>query len=258
MKKAKLLTSILLASILLLTQVFVAFAAPQHEISPIAGTVQAVTLETDPNTGITTVLVEIKSEDGKNQTVRISLETAGSPDLGLVTLNDNGNPIIVEPLPGHIQIDPAIIISVGKQQNPVASAITTFFSNIPELDYDAVMDAHSSGNGFGLIVQALLLTEKLGGNAAMFREILQAKKDNDYSNFPLDDGTIPTSWGQLKKAIAEKLLGAVMSHNQGNNSDNSNSGSGNGNSGNNSNNGNSNKDKNKDKPNNGNGKPNKP
>jgi hypothetical protein len=257
MKKAKIITSILLASILLLAQVFVAFAAPNHEKGSIAGTVQAVTLDTDPNTGITTVSVEIKGENGKSQTVRISLETAESPAVGLVTLDKDGNPIIVNPLPGYIQIDPTSIISAEKDQNPVASAIATFFSDIPGLDYDVIMEAHANGNGFGVIVQALFLTEKLGCDAGVFQDILQAKKDNDYSNFPLDDGTIPTTWGQLRKAIADKQLGDVMSEN---NSDNGNADNGNGNGNPNANKANSNKDKNRDKPNNGNGngKPNKP
>ncbi len=258
MKTAKIITSLLLTGTLLLAQVLVAFAAPQQQ-GMIVGTVQAVTLEKDPSTGLTTVLVEVKGENGKTQIVRISLETAESPDLGLVTLDDNGNPIIVNPLPGSIQIDPATIISQEKQQNPVASAIATFFSDIPGLDYDAIMEAHANGNGFGVIVQAIFLTEILGGDAAMFQDILDAKKNNDYSNFPLDDGTIPISWGQLKKAIVEKHLGVVMSHNNGNNS-NGNGNTNNGNSNGNANNGNSNKDKNKDKPNNGNGNgnPNKP
>ena len=255
MKKANFLTSILLASILLLAQVLVVFAAPNQSPDLIIGAVHAVTLKTDPNTGITTVFVEIQGQNGKTQTVQISLEMAESPDLGLVTLDENGNPVIVDPLPGSIQIDPTTVISAEKYQNPVASAIVTFFSSsIPDLDYDVIMEAHSNGNGFGVIVQALFLTEKLGGDAGVFQKLLEAKQENNYKDFPLDDGTIPTNWGQLKKAIVDKHLGIVMSHNHGNNSDNS-SGNGNGNG---NANGNSNKDKNKDKPNNGNGHPNKP
>ena len=245
MNKVKFLTSILLASVLVLAQVLVAFAAPPGG-NAIAGTVQAVTLDTDPNTGVTTIVVEIRGENGKTQTVRISLEMAESPDLGLVTLDGNGNPVIVNPLPGSIQIDPTTVISEEKHPNPVASAIATFFSSVPDLNYETIMQAHVDGSGFGVIVQALFLTEKLGGNATMFQDILQAKKTNNFENFKLDDGTIPTSWAQFRKAVADKHLGIVMSHNNGNNSDN---GNGNGNA----NNGNGNKEKNRGGSHNGNG-----
>lgn len=256
MKKAKFLISILLTSILLLAQVLVAFAAPEQETASIAGTVQAVTLETDPNSGVTTVVVEIKAEHGKTQVVRISLEAAESPDLGLVTLNEDGNPVIVDPLPSYVQIDPTIILSTEKQQNPVASAIFTFFSSsIPDLDYQTIMDAHMDGNGFGVIVQALFLAQELDGNAAMFQTILEAKKTNNFDDFRLDDGTTPTSWGQFRKAVADKHLGIVMSHHNSNNSDN-----GAGHSNGNANHGNSNNDKsnNGNHNGNGNGNPNKP
>ena len=258
MKKTNFVRSILLASILLLTQVLVAFAAPKQSGDLILGTVQAVTLKTDPNTGTTTVWVEIKGENNKTQMLQISLETAESPDLGLVTLDENGNPVIVDPLPSSVQIDPTTVISEEKYQNPVANAIVTFFSSsIPDLDYQVIMDAHANGNGFGVIVQALFLTEKLGGDAEIFQKLLEAKKANNYQDFPLDDGTIPTNWGQLKKAVADKHLGVVMSHNHGNNSDH---GNGNSNGNGNADNSNRNKDKHKDKSNNGNGngKPSKP
>jgi hypothetical protein len=245
MKKAKIFTSILLASFLILTQVAVAFAAPRVEdVTPMTGTVQAVTLKTDPNTGVTTVLVKIKGENGGTQTVRISLETAESSVLGLVTLDEDGNPVIVNPLPGYVEIYPSMVIPDEKPYSPVAGALAKFFSSIPDMSYDAIMEAHVNGNGFGVIVQALFLTEKLGGDVTIFQEILQAKKDNDFSNFPLDDGKIPTSWEQLKQAIADQHLGIVVSHNNGNNSNNDHANNGNGNT-------NSNRDK--DKSNNGNG-----
>jgi hypothetical protein len=247
MKKARIFTSLLLASLLVLSQVAVAFAAPKLQgAGSIAGTVESVTLETDTNTGVTTVLVEIIGANGQTQNVRISLETAQSPALGLVTLDAEGNPVIVNPLPSYIEVDPTTVIPDEQPRHPIASALATFFSDISGLDYNTIMEAHSNGNGFGVIVQALFLTEKLGGDATIFQEILQAKKDNDFSNFPLDDGTIPRSWGQLRKAIAEKHLGTVISHNNGNNGNNDNANNDNGNE-------NSNQDKNKDKSNNANG-----
>jgi hypothetical protein len=259
MKKAKIFISLFLASILVLTQAAIVFAARgEEDAGPIAGTIQAVTLATDPNTGVTTVLVKIKGENSGMQSVRISLETAESPSVGLVTLDEDGNPVIVNPLPGTIEIDPTTVIPDEKPHNPVGSTLVLFFADIPDLDYDAVMEAHASGNGFGVIAQALFLTQELGGDATVFQNLLQAKNDNDYSNFPLDDGTIPTSWSQLRKAIAEQKLGTVMSQNNHNgDNDHTNNGNNNPNAGKDkSNHGNSNANGHGNG--NGNGSPNKP
>ncbi|SRR6266487_2150036 len=260
MKKAKIITSILLAGLLIFTQVAVAFAAPSfQEATAIAGTVEEVTLETDTNTGVTTVLVKIMDESGGTQTVRISLETAESSNLGLVTLDGDGNPVIVDPLPEFIEIDPATVIPDESPRHPVGNALALFFSNIAGLDYSAIMDAHTNGNGFGVIAQALWLTRKLGGDEAsleLFTSILDAKNSGEYSGITWSDGsaitmlngTPPTNWGQFRQALMEEKgnLGIVMSQkNKENNSSNGNNG--------NTNNGNSNKDKNKDKSNNGHG-----
>jgi len=120
-----------------------------------------------------------------------------------------------------------------------------------------IMDMHANGNGFGVIAQALWIIKKLGGDADDFLLLLDAKKNNDFSDFQLADGTIPTTWGQLKRAVSENL-GTVMSYKDkeitGNNGNNSN-GNSNPDKGN-------NKDKDKDKSNNGksneNGSSNKP
>lgn len=259
MKKAKFFISLILASVLIISQAAVVFAAPTQAITdPITGTVQGITLETDPNTGVTTVLVEVL-EGNVYQTVRISLETALDPDLGLVILDEDGNPFINEEALGlEIVIDPAMVIPDDEEpEHPVGSALATFFSDITDLDYDAIMTAHENGFGFGVIAQALWITRKLGGNASNFALILDVKKSGDYSNIiwsdgtvvSLPDGTVPTNWGQFRKAAMDKSsLGMVMSHKD---KDIGNNGNGNVN-GNNNGNGNA-KDKNKDKDNNGNG-----
>ena len=258
MKKAKIIISILLASVLILLQVATVLAAPAASSSKtIAGTVKEVTLETDVNTVVTTVLVTIIDKKGVSQTVRIGEQTAS--DLGLLDYDDDGNPFIVDPLPEFIEIKSTDVIANEDAKNPVGSALATFFSDITGLDYDAIMDAHSEGYGFGVIAQALWLTRKLDGDASIFQQILQAKKDGDFSQFTFEDGTSPTNWGQFRKAILggdkKGSLGFVMS--QKNKETNGNGGTPNdGNA-----NGKNNKD-NKDKPNkdNGNGKgnPNKP
>jgi hypothetical protein len=263
--KAKLFFNILLVSILLTTQVTVVSAsASLDDAAPISGTVQAITLETDPNTGVTTVLVAVLDEEGASQSSRISQETA--VELGLVTLDEDGNPVINEDALGlDIEIDPSDVIpGVDEIQHPVGSALATFFSNIPGLDYDTIMNVHEAGNGFGVIAQALWLTLKLEGDSGDFITIIEAKKSGDFSDFILEDGTSPMNWGQFKKTVLDgdkKNNPSVGISNKDKNKDNGNAAN-NGNTNNNgneNNNGNgNNKDKDKDKKNNGNGNPNKP
>lgn len=251
MKKAKWITSLILAGVLILSQVSAVLAAPAREGGQlISGTVQRIALESDASTGVTTVLVTVVSDNGQSQAVRIALAAAAT--LGLVTLDGDGKPVINQMALGQIiEIDPTTIISTEKQ-NPVGYALSTFFSDVEGLDYNAIMQAHGMGNGFGVIAQALWLTRKLDGDATVFLAILTARQTNDFSDFTMPDGSSPASWGQLKKAILDGAkngnLGVVMSakdnngnHNgngQGNASDN---GKGKG------------KDKEKDKSNNGNG-----
>lgn len=252
MKNTKFLISLILASVLVISQVAVVFAAPTQEgTDPIIGTVQKITLETDPDTGVTTVLVEVLDENGVSRTVRISQDTALEPELGLITLDDDGNPLSNQDALGlEIAIEPADIIpDMAQEQHPVGSALSTFFSDIEGLDYYAIMEAHENGNGFGVIAQALWLTRKLNGDASNFALILQAKKDGDFSAFTFEDGTSPVNWGQFRKAVMGEdkkgNLGIMMSDtNQGNGNSN---GNGNGN------NKDKNKAKNKDRNNNGNG-----
>jgi len=247
MKKAKFLVSLTLAVTVLVAQASAVFAAP----TSITGTVQSITLETDTNTAVTTVLVTLL-ENGATQIVRIGIESATA--LGLVTLGGDGNPIINDLALGQpIEIDPATVISAQQDnQHPVGSALATFFSDILNLDYETIMTAHDEGTGFGVIAQALWLTKKLDGDVDLFILILEAKKNKDYSAFLLEDGTIPQNWGQFKKAVMDGKKGKpgiVMREKDNNGNDNN--GNGNGKD--------KDKDKNKDKDkdNNGNGNGNK-
>lgn len=249
MKRSMFFLSIALVGILVVAQVSPVFAAPSlNHQRAISGSVQEITLEADPSTAVTTVIINVLDGKGKTQIVRVSLESAAK--LGLVTLDGDGNPIINELALGQaIEIAPTMIIP-SEKQNPVGSALSTFFSDIDGLDYSVIMDAHSTGNGFGVIAQVLWLTRKLEGDVSVFLALLDAKKNNDFSSFVLEDGSTPISWGQLKKAIMngdkKGNLGVIMSN------------KGHDNHGNGSGNGNNNKDKNKDKGNNGNGNGKKP
>jgi hypothetical protein len=239
MKSGKYFISLLLTAVLIFTQATVVFAAPNlGKADFLSGTVQEISLQADAATGLTTVVVKLVNINGDTQTARIGLETA--LNLGLITLDGDGKPLINEAALGtDIEIDPTTILKEDKQ-HPVGLALSTFFSDIQGLDYSSVMDAHSQGNGFGVIAQVLWLTRKLGGDASVFEAILQAKKDGDFSSFTFEDGSSPTSWGQFRNAVLGEdkkgNLGIVMS-----NRDQDENG----------NNGNGNSDKTKDKTNNG-------
>ena len=248
MKNAKIFASIFLASVLFLTQFSAVFAAPPTDkAASIAGTVTEVTLVTDPSTGIITVLVTVTDQAGGTHTVRIGEKTAAK--LGLIDYDSaDGNPFIVNPPPSFVEIDAKNILTDEERGHPVVTALATYFADIEGIDYDVIMAAHSDGFGFGLIAQSLWLIRKMGGTSEDFLLLLDAKKNNDFSDFPLDDGSTPASWGELKKAVADHSLGSIMSKRDKSSPGENPSPAGNPNA-----NTNKNQDKNKDKPNNGNG-----
>jgi hypothetical protein len=263
MKSIRIFTSLIMASLLILGQVSAAFAAaPLQGTTIIAGEVIAISVQPDINTGINMVFVTLRN-NGVDQTVRISEKDAA--DLGLVYYEDAG-PIPDDSWLGYwLEIDSTLVIpdpvvqAPEEPQHPVGSALATFFG----LEYDVVMEAHDAGSGFGVIAQALWLSQKVAGEEAsaedattLFLAILAAKTDGTYeafySEYLPDEETIPSSWGQFRKALLagdKKLnLGVVMSQKD---KDNDPADTGNGDNNGNTTNGNSNKDKNKDKPNDG-------
>jgi hypothetical protein len=220
MKPIKFISSILFATILLATQVFIVGAAPAtQDAPPITGSVVDITLDTDPDTGVTTVVVTLDVGAETYETVRLSLEDAA--DLGL--LNDDGT--VNENAKGTtIEIDPSIVIPnepeeppVEGKQHPVGSALSDFFSDLLGVDYETIMEFHEEGVGFGVIAQALWMTNALDGDSETFAAILEARQNHDYSGIELPDGSAPQNWGQFRKALlkdpqkAKQNLGAIMS-----------------------------------------------
>ncbi len=256
MKKAKLFTIALIVTILVITQFAMVSAAPSlDEADSISGSAYSVAPITDTNTGETIYAITVIDDLGEYQTVRVSAETAYS--LGFLDYDGDGNLAILDPelWPDSVSILLSDVIPNEEEvHHPVGTALAAFFSEIPGVDYDAIMTAHENGYGFGVIAQALWLTQKMEGDADVLVAVLEAKKTGDYSAFTLEDGTVPTNWGQFRKAIMagdkKGNLGVVMS---GKDKDKDNAG-GNGNNGNNGNadnNGNNkDKDKNKNKDNN--------
>ena len=220
MTRIKILISTLVAITFLATKVIAVGAAPaSQDTTPIIGTVESITLETDTETGVTTVVVTLIDEMGGTQTVRLSLEDAAT--LGLVTDDGSGNPVPDDTvIDTTVEIDPTTVIpeeGEEEKQHPVGSAISDFFSDLLGVDYDTVMDYHDEGTGFGVITQALWMTNALEGDTELFSAILDAKKNKDYSGITLPDGSTPQNWGQFRQAVmkdrdkAKENLGAIMS-----------------------------------------------
>ena len=213
MFKTKTLASILMMAIIIFAQVGTVLAAPAiQETTPITGTIQSITTETNAN-GATTVLVTVLDDQGATQKVHLSMDTAVA--LGLVTLDSTtGLPVVDDTKVGQtVEIDPATVIPDQPVEeepvHPIAAILASFFG----LDGSVVNDYHEDGFGFGVIAQSLWISRNLNGDASLAGLILKAKKSGDYSAFTLPDGSAPTNWGQFKKAVSDKKnnLGVIVS-----------------------------------------------
>ncbi len=212
MFKTRSLAGILLVLAVLFAQVGTVFAAPTApETTPIAGTIQSITIKTDLS-GVTTVFVTVLDGLGATQTMRLSVETALS--LELVTLDPITNELVVNQtkIGQPITIDPSLVIVDEEPFNPVAGLLAAFFG----VDNASINQYHEDGYGFGVIAQALWMAQGLQETnpAVTAGLILEAKKTGDYSAFILPDGSTPTNWGQFKKAALgkdKKNLGVIVS-----------------------------------------------
>ena len=224
MLNTKLLASLLLVLAVLFGQVGIVAAAPQvQETTPITGTVQSITTETDAN-GVTTVLVTLLDDQGATQTVRLSVEAAVT--LALVTVDPaTQEPVVDQTQVGQtVEIDPTTVIpeeTTEESVHPIAWLLAEFFGEDP-----VVVDGyHEDGFGFGVIAQALWISRNLTGtgdvpgNASLAEDILIAKQDKDFEAFfeahpeYVIDGDLPSNWGQFKKALSDKKnnLGVIVS-----------------------------------------------
>lgn len=204
-RKLKYVISIFLGLAIAMGQFGSAYAAPrQDETSSVTGTIQSVVIEAGAESETQVVVVTILLASGEIQTVRLDTETATL--LGLASLDESGELVVVgSKIGATVTIDPETILPeepvVDEKLHPVGGQVADFFSNLLGVDYDIVIGSHADGFGFGVIVQSLWMTDKLGGDVVLFQTILNAKETGDYSMIILPDGSIPQSWGQLKKAV---------------------------------------------------------
>jgi hypothetical protein len=214
MFNTKVLASILFVFAVMFAQVGnVAAATQTQDTTPITGTVQSIATETDAN-GVTTVVVTLLDDQGTTQTVRLSVETAVT--LGLVTLDPVTNEPVVDQtqIEQTVEIDPTTVIPdeepTEEDIHPIAALLASFFDEDPSV----INSYHEDGFGFGVIAQAMWMSESINGDATAAGLILEAKRSGDFSAFELPDGSSPTNWGQFKKAILQKdkkNLGIIVS-----------------------------------------------
>lgn len=218
MFRTKSLAGILLIMAVLFAQVGSALAAPAaQDATPIAGTVQEIEIVPTEN-GETTVLVTVEDESGMTQTVRISLDTAVG--LNLVSVNQDTQEVTIIAQPDQpVVIDPTLVIPDEEEADvhPIAAILGTFFG----VEGSVVQEYHEDGFGFGVIAQAMWISQNVNGDASVTGLILQAKESGDYGNILLsdgttltmEDGTAPQNWGQFKKALLDKKnnLGVIVS-----------------------------------------------
>ncbi len=262
MNKIKSILTITLTLAALFAQAGHVAAAPlAQDSTPITGTIQDITTETDAN-NVTTVLVALLDDQNTTQTVRLSVDTAIT--LGLVTLDSITNePIVDETQIGQsVTIDPNTVIPDENTEdelvNPISALLAGFFGE----DASIIDGYHNDGFGFGVIAQALWMsrnltgTEDAAGDASLTGDILQAKQDKNFEAFfeahpeyLVDGETIPNNWGQFRKVVLNKKnnLGVIISEhtNESNTSVQSEQGNGQGNGNGHGNDKNQNKNKNK-------------
>jgi hypothetical protein len=230
-------------------QVGTVFAAPATQDGTISGEIVSVEPSTPDANGDPTYLVTVNDGTGE-QTVRISYDTA--VDLGLFVIDPNTNEPALDPITGNPLLDPdkvgtlieipqdAIIPDEEPEEgdvHPISQILADFFN----MDAGVIDQYHDDGFGFGVIAQALWmsqgLTESDEGDPALTGCILDAKKNGTYGDcFDFGDEPVPTNWGQFKKMLKEDKdkhnLGVIVSghaHNSDDENTDQEHGNGNGN-----------------------------
>ena len=224
MSSKKLLASILLVLAVLFTQAGIVAAAPQTQdgtTTTLTGTIQSITV--DPNTNVVTVTVLLEDQV-TTQTVHLD---PLNPAYSNLFTQDTHQLIAQVGEAVTWQVNSADVVPVEEpveeSVHPIALLLGEFFGEDPTI----IDGYHQDGFGFGVIAQALWIsrnltgTEEVIGDASLAGKILEAKKSGDYSNIQfsdgtlltLPDGTVPTNWGQFKKALSEKKnnLGVIVS-----------------------------------------------
>jgi molybdopterin-binding protein len=204
MAKTKLLTGVLLVLAVLFAQVGSAAAAPLTQDGTITlnGVVTNVGDPFTAENGDTMIPVTIETADGL---VTVNLSEATVTDLGLV----KGSEVKDLPVNSGDVVPPD---ETTDEVHPIAQVLAEYF----EVEPSVVEGYHDDGFGFGVIAQAMWMSQEVGGDASLAGDILQAKLSGDYSAFiDPETGQEVTNWGQFKKLMLHKdnkhNLGVIVS-----------------------------------------------
>jgi len=218
MSSTKLLASVLLVLAVMFAQVGNVAAAPQTQdgtTTPITGTIQTITVDPVTNLVLVTVLLE---DQVTTQTVSLDPLNPAYSEL----FNPDTQQLIAqvgESVTWQVNLADVVPSEEPTEESfhPIVWLLAQFFGEDPSV----VEGYHEDGFGFGVIAQSLWVSQNVGGDASLAGQILEAKQSGDYSNIMLSDGTtltlpdgtVPTNWGQFKKALLEKKnnLGVIVS-----------------------------------------------
>jgi hypothetical protein len=213
MFKTKVLVGLLLVVTVLFAQIGIVFAAPATQegtTTTVSGNITNIETQLDGN-GNTIVVVTVEGY----QPITLTAEEAdanGLYDLDTQQLVAQVGDSV------NLTVDSSKVVPVEDTAvNPISAILASFF----HVDALTVDQYHQAGSGFGVIAQALWISENVNGDASIAGLILDAKKTGNYGDIllsdgtllTLPDGTVPTNWGQFKKALLEKKnnLGIIVS-----------------------------------------------
>ncbi len=178
------------------------------------GTLKSLEFVTDPLTKITTLAIVVTEvpTDVVPPAVPTPVDVPVSLDLEQAVALKL---IIPDPtmVGTAIVIDPTLIIKSITLVKGTA-ALDTYFGTALGLTGDELAAFKDAGFGYGEIAQACWMAYNLGGDANLLDQILTAKQSGDFSTIVLPDGSTPSNWGQLRRAVLtdpHQNFGQIMS-----------------------------------------------
>ncbi len=207
MNNRKTLMALVLALGLVISQISAASAAPLSVTSTNTCDVKSATFDSG------TMLWTVDCTDGSTITMTEAQAQGTTPPLV-----DSTNALILNPGESFTFDSGSVTnfkdncaLPSGGSNQPVGAALATFFCGGTGATYDLIQTEHMDGFGYGVIAQALFMSDVLGTS---WQDILTAKQTHNFGDIKLPDGSTPKNWGQIVKAVIAGTmnnLGGVMS-----------------------------------------------